>query len=170
MPSKPKKKNGSGIGTKVDVDDQTPRSFGPGVLNKDMEYIIDNIIKIGEHQPALAVKTYYTVADNMEKIVLRAFENMSLEDNVTPCVDDEGEEQACNPADAVKLLGELEMVLPPQTRKGTPIEVTFQVDSAGVYVKAVNMQTGEAMDTTLRMESDIDLASSNVHNLGVSGE
>ena len=170
VPSKPKKKNGSGIGTKVDVDDQTPRSFGPGVLNKDMEYIIDNIIKIGEHQPALAVKTYYTVADNMEKIVLRAFENMSLEDNVTPCVDDEGEEQACNPADAVKLLGELEMVLPPQTRKGTPIEVTFQVDSAGVYVKAVNMQTGEAMDTTLRMESDIDLASSNVHNLGVSGE
>lgn len=162
---------GSGLGTApIDIDDQTPRSFGPGVLNKQMEYIIDNIIKIGEHQPALAVKKYYTVADNMEKIVLRIFENMSHDEQVTPCVDNEGEPQACNPADAVKLLGTLELVLPPQTRKGTPIEVTFQVDSAGIYVKAVNLQTGEQMETTVQMGSDIDLDNSNVHGIGISGE
>lgn len=43
--------------------------------------------------PATAVKTYYTAADNMVKIVLRAFENMSQDDSLTSCVDNMGEPQ-----------------------------------------------------------------------------
>lgn len=161
---------GSGLSTSFVVEDQTPRSFGPGVLNEAGDYIIDNIIKMGEIMPATSVKTYYTAADNMVKIVLRAFENMSQADSLTPCVDNMGEPQPTDPAHNVKLLGELEMLLPPNTRKGSPIEVTFQVDAVGVYVKAVNLSTGEIVETTLRMESDVDAATSAVNQMSISAE
>lgn len=161
---------GSGLSTSFVVEDQTPRSFGPGVLNEAGDYIIDNIIKMGEIMPATSVKTYYTAADNMVKIVLRAFENMSQDDSLTPCVDNMGEPQPTDPAHNVKLLGELEMLLPPNTRKGSPIEVTFQVDAVGVYVKAVNLSTGEIVETTLRMESDVDAATSAVNQMSISAE
>lgn len=161
---------GSGLSTNFVVEDQTPRSFGPGVLNEANDYIIDNIIKMGKTMPATAVKTYYTVADNMEKIVLRAFENMSQDDSLTPCVNNMGEPQQSDPAHNVKLLGELEMLLPPNTKKGSPIEVTFQVDAVGVYVKAVNLSNGEIVETTLRMESDVDAATSAVNQMSISAE
>lgn len=161
---------GSGLSASFVVEDQTPRSFGPGVLNEAGNYIIDNIIKMGEIMPATAVKTYYTAADNMVKIVLRAFENMSQDNSLTPCVDNMGEPQQTDPAHNVKLLGELEMLLPPNTRKGSPIEVTFQVDAVGVYVKAVNLSTGEIVETTLRMESDVDAVTSAVNQMSISAE
>lgn len=161
---------GSGLSTEFVVEDQTPRSFGPGVLNKNMEYVIDNIIKIGEVMPATAVKTYYTVEDDMEKIVLRAFENMSRDDRLKPCVNNMGETQETDPADNVKLLGKLEMLLPPGMKKGSPIEVTFHVDAVGVYVKAVNLGTGESVEATLRMESDVDMATSAVNQISISAE
>lgn len=161
---------GSGLSTSFVVEDQTPRSFGPGVLNEAGDYIIDNIIKMGEIMPSTAVKTYYTAADNMVKIVLRAFENISQDDRLTPCVNNMGEPQQTDPAHNVKLLGELEMLLPPNTKKGSPIEVTFQVDAVGVYVKAVNLSTGEIVETTLRMESDVDAATSAVNQMSISAE
>lgn len=161
---------GSGLSTSFVVVDQTPRSFGPGVLNEVGDYIIDNIIKMGETIPATAVKTYYTAADNMEKIVLRAFENMSQDESLTPCVNNMGEPQQTDPAHNVKLLGELEMLLPPNTKKGSPIEVTFQIDAVGVYVKAVNLSTGEIVETTLRMESDVDAETSAVNQVSISAE
>ena len=159
-----------GQGAGITIEDQTPRSFGPGVLNGNDEYIIDNIIKMGEIMPATCVKTYYTAADNMEKIVLRAFENMCMADSLTPCVDNYGDEQLTDPAHNVKLLGALEMLLPTNTKKGSPIEVTFQVDAIGVYVKAVNLSTGELVETTLRMESDVDATTSAVNQISVSAE
>lgn len=162
--------SGIGMGPGITVEDQTPRSFGPGVLNESGEYIIDNIIKRGEIMPATCIKTYYTAADNMEKIVLRAFENMCMEDSLTPSVDNYGDEQPTDPAHNVKLLGALEMLLPPNTKKGSSIEVTFQVDATGVYVKAVNISTGELVETTLRMESDVDAATSAVNQMSVSAE
>ena len=166
----PQPSHGSGISKRFVVEDQTPRSLGPGVLNEVGDYIIDNIIKKGEIMPATAMKTYYTAADNMEKIVLRAFENMSQDEILTPCVNNMGEPQQTDPAHNVKLLGELEMLLPPNTKKGSPIEVTFQIDVVGVYVKAINLSTGEIVETTLRMESDVDAETSAVNQIGISAE
>lgn len=170
-PPKPEEETGgSGLSTRFVFEEPTPRSFGPGVLNEVGDYIIDNIIKMGEIIPATAVKTYYTAADNMEKIVLRAFENMSQDEILTPCVNNMGEPQQTDPAHNVKLLGELEMLLPPNTKKGSPIEVTFQIDAVGVYVKAINLSTGEIVETTLRMESDVDAETSAVNQVSISAE
>lgn len=155
----------------VEIVDQTPRSFGPGVLDKQTgEYIIDNIVKMGEVMPAFVVKKYQTPVDNMEKVVLRVFENMCMDDRLTPCVDASGKEQPTDPTHNVKLLGKLELLLAPGTKKDTFIEVTFRVDASGIYVKAVNTLTGEQVEATLHMESDIDPNTSAINQLSISAE
>jgi molecular chaperone DnaK len=159
-----------GLGPGFSIEDQTPRSFGPGILDENDDYVIDNIIKLGASMPAECIKTYYTVEDNMKRIILRAFENVSMDDSLTPCVNEKGEPQETNPAYNVKLLGELELMLPPNTPKSSPIEVTFKVDALGVYVKARNTITGEEVETTLHMDSDIDANKSRVNLVKVSAE
>ena len=158
---------------KFAVEDQTPRSFGPGVIDtkgSKHKYVLENFIKIGEKMPAVFSKTYYPLEDNQERVRLRAFENMSTEDTLIPCVDEEGNPQATDPANAVKLLGELVVNLPPETARNTPIKVTFKVDASGVHVEAVNTKTNEVFETFLRTESDVDVDNSAVHQLRISAD
>jgi len=64
----------------------------------------------------------------------------------------------------------LELQLPSHSTTRTPIETTFQVDAIGVYVKAMNADTGESVETVLRMDSDVDFEKSAVNLVDVSGE
>ncbi len=158
---------------KFTVEDQTPRSFGPGVMDMKAskpKYVLENFIKIGEKMPAIFTKTYYPMEDNQERVRLRAFENMSTEDTLIPCVDEDGNPQATDPAHNVKLLGELIVNLPPETPRDTPINVTFKVDASGVHVEAVNTKTNEVFETFLRTGSDIDAEKSAVHQLRISAD
>lgn len=163
------KRAGSSVPT-IDIDDQLPRSFGPGVLNRQREYIIDNLLLKDGDMPGECTRTYYTSEDYAQRLILRAFESMCKDATLTPCVDEYGDPQPTEPSHQVKLLGELEMTLPPQTMKGTPIEVTFRVDASGVYITAINSQTGEKVETKLSMGSDVDMESSAANNLTVAGE
>ena len=161
------------LAAKFTVEDQTPRSFGPGVIDtkgSKNKYILENFIKIGEKMPAIATKTYYPIEDNQERVRLRAFENMSMDDALIPCVNEEGEPQATDPAHGVKLLGELIVNLPPNTPKTAPIQVTFKVDASGVHVEAINTTTGDKFETFLRTASDIDIEKSAVHQLRISSD
>ncbi len=168
-----KERSGGGDGithvSPITIEDQTPRSFGPAILSAG-EYVIDNLIKMGEVMPATCVREYGTVADNQRRVVLPVYENMCMKDQLAPAYDASGKEQYTDPANQVKLLGELELLLPPNTRKGSPIEVTFQVDASGVYVKAVNLLTKEEAEVTIRMQSDDDVNSDAVTQLTVSAE
>ena len=159
--------------SKFTVEDQTPRSFGPGVVDTKgakHKYVLENFIKIGEKMPAVFSKTYYPLEDNQERVLLRAFENVSTDDILIPCVDEDGNPQATDPAHNVKLLGELIVNLPPNTSRDTPIKVTFKVDASGVHVEAVNTKTDETFETFLRTESDIDVTKSAVHQLRISSD
>ena len=159
--------------SKFTVEDQTPRSFGPGVVDTTgakHKYVLENFIKIGEKMPAVFTKTYYPLEDNQERVLLRAFENRSTDDTLIPCVDEDGNPQATDPAHYVKLLGELVVNLPPNTSRDTPIKVTFKVDASGVHVEAVNTKTNETFETFLRTESDIDVERSAVHQLRISSD
>ena len=156
------------LAAKFSVEDQTPRSFGPGVVDTKgtkNKYILENFIKIGEKMPAIATKTYYQV-----RVRLRAIENMSTEDAIIPSVDEDGNPQATDPAHCVKLLGELIVNLPPNTPKTTKIQVTFKVDASGVHVEAINMATNDKFETFLRTASDVDVDKSNVHQLRISSD
>ncbi|MBR7025397.1 MAG: Hsp70 family protein [Selenomonadaceae bacterium] len=159
--------------SKFTVEDQTPRSFGPGVVDMNggkQTYVLENFIKIGEKMPAVFTKTYYPLEDNQELVRLRAFENRSTDDTLIPCVDEDGNPQATDPAHNVKLLGELVVNLPPNTSRDTPIKVTFKVDASGVHVEAVNTKTNEVFETFLRTESEIDVERSAVHQLRISSD
>ena len=159
--------------SKFTVEDQTPRSFGPGVVDTNgakHKYVLENFIKIGETIPAVAEKTYYPLEDNQERVLLRVFENISTDDTIIPCVDDDGNPQACDPANKVKLLGELAINLPPNTSRDTPIKVMFKVDASGVHVEAINTKTNETFEAFLRTESDIDIERSAVHQLRIASE
>jgi len=134
------------------------------------KYVLENFIKIGEKMPAVFSKTYYPLEDNQELVRLRAFENMSTDDTLIPCVDEDGNPQATDPAHNVKLLGELVVNLPPNTSRDTPIKVTFKVDASGVHVEAVNTKTNETFETFLRTESEIDVEGSAVHQLRISSD
>ncbi|MBR1730771.1 MAG: Hsp70 family protein [Selenomonadaceae bacterium] len=161
------------LAAKFTVEDQTPRSFGPGVVDtkgSKPKYIIENFIKIGEKMPAVATKTYYPIEDNQERVRLRAFENRSMDDSLIPCVNEEGEPQATDPAHMVKLLGELIVNLPPNTPKTTKIQVTFKVDASGVHVEAINTATNDKFETFLRTASDVDIEKSAVHQLRISSD
>lgn len=161
------------LAAKITVEDQTPRSFGPGVVDtkgSKSKYILENFIKVGEKMPAIATRTYYPIEDNQERVRLRAFENRSMEDAIIPCVNEEGEPQATDPAHDVKLLGELVVNLPPNTPKTTKIQVTFKVDASGVNVEAINTATGDKFETFLRTGSDIDIDKSAVHQLRISSD
>ena len=161
------------LAAKFTVEDQTPRSFGPGVVDtkgSKNKYILENFIKMGEKMPAIATKTYYPIEDNQERVRLRAFENRSMDDALIPCVNEEGEPQATDPAHMVKLLGELVVNLPPNTPKTTPIQVTFRVDASGVNIEAINTNTGDKFETFLRTASDIDIDKSAVHQLRISSD
>ena len=130
------------------------RSFGLGVLNEDREYVIDNLAKRSDHMPIDVTKVYYTADDNMAKMVLRVFESVSDEDTVFPCVTAKGEPQECDPSLWVKVLGVLEMDLPPRTPAGTPIEVTFRVDQDSIHVTARNQTDGKVVETAILFVSD----------------
>ena len=159
--------------SKFTVEDQTPRSFGPGVVDMNggkQTYVLENFIKIGEKMPAVFTKTYYPLEYNQELVRLRAFENRSTDDTLIPCVDEDGNPQATDPAHNVKLLGELVVNLPPNTSRDTPIKVTFKVDASGVHVEAVNTKTNEVFETFLRTESEIDVERSAVHQLRISSD
>ena len=161
--------NGTSLGKDGGIiQDVTPRTFGPAVII-DGEYMIDNLIKINTPMPAAVEKTYYTVAANQTKIMLRVFENMSAEEATKPCLDGMGEKQECNPADMVRYLGVLEMTLPANTPKGAPIAVTFQVSASGIYIKAVNVATGEAVEATIEFEQNIKVNQAHIMSVGVEG-
>ncbi len=156
------------------LDDNLSRTFGPGVLNGDGEYVVDNLLFKGQiysaQEPAQVTKTYYTPVDNMEKIVLRVFESVSEEQYTIPCVDRDGNPQETDGRLQVRMLGEEGMVLnlPPNTPKDSPIEVHFEMDASGLYVKASNSATGESVDAKITMNIEVDMENSVVNDFTLS--
>lgn len=158
----------------INIADIAPCSFGPGVMcNNDKDYLIDNLIIKDMKMPVVIKETYYTIADNQERIVFNAFENVSKEKRVIPCIDEFGNPQETDPSLEVRLLGELDGIflkLPPNTPRNSPIEVTFKLDADGLYIKAVNLMNNESIDTTIKMNTDVDMKNSPALHMKVSGE
>ena len=147
------------------------RSFGIGVRDKKNQYVIDNLIKKDSKVPSSAVKKYQTPEDNMEKIELRVFENLSMLDNLTPSVDEDGNDQSslCNPADQVKYLGMMEIPLEEHTPARTPIEVTFSVENGFIRILVRNLVTGSVQPGEIKF-STISDAPSNATSLIVADD
>ncbi len=130
-------------------------NFGLGVLI-DGEYMMDNIIDSYDELYPIVEQTYYTAVENQTKIVLRIFRGIGRKKIIRPNMDAMGNEQESDPADQVQYIGILEMNLPANTAKGTPISVTMQLGNPGVGILAINRITGESVKQIIRFEQNID--------------
>ncbi len=137
--------------TAISITDRLVRSMGPGVLFGN-DYLIENLLFVGDKSPAEADAIYGTRDDNMPEIVLEVFENLSedrVNKRITPCVDAYGNPQYTDPALKVRKIGELTLKLPPNTPKGSRIRVIFRSSTIGLEVQAINMATNEHAETTI---------------------
>jgi molecular chaperone DnaK (HSP70) len=134
------------------VSDKISRSLGPAVF-VDGRYMIENLLFTGDKIPAEASKTYATAIDNQSAIAFCLFENVSREKYVIPSIDERGKEQSTDPALKVKKIGELSLKLPPNTPKGSPIQVVFRASATGLEISATNLATGESISTGIISEN-----------------
>lgn len=160
------------------VSDKLTRSLGPAVFVTEDSYMIDNLLFIGDEIPAQAESVYGTRVDNAPEIVVNVYENVSedrINKHVTPCFDVEGNPQYTDPALKVKRIGEVRLQLPPNTPKGSPIQVVFKSSTVGLEVTATNMETGESAETVITSENtkskeELDEARSRFANIQTSGQ
>jgi len=139
-----------GIG---EFKDKLSRSFGPAIINAQNEFVINNLLFIGDESPSEFSKTYGTMVDNQPEVQLYIFENVSTDEYTKPCINENDEEQYTDPALKVKKLGTLTLEMPPNTPKHSPIEVTFRCSTKGLEVIAKNPNTGKKVDTVIAFDS-----------------
>lgn len=142
------------------------------------DYMIDNLLFVGDEIPAEAEAVYGTRTDNQAEIKVKVFENVATDrenKHVLPSIDENGNEQYTDPALKVKMIGEVRLELPPNTLKGTPIRVVFRSSAIGLEVTATNLETDESAKTTITtantMSSDeLDEARARFASIKTSGQ
>lgn len=157
--------------------DKLSRSLGPAVFVDEDHYMIDNLLFVGDEIPSEASADYGTRIDNQAEIRLNVFENVAtdrINKHVTPCIDENGSEQYTDPGLKVKMIGNLVLQLPPNTRRGTPIHVVFRASTIGLEVTATNLETNETAETVITTENtktaeEMDEARTRFANIKTSG-
>lgn len=160
------------------VSDKLTRSLGPAVYVDEDNYMIDNLLFVGDEIPAEAEAVYGTRADNQTEIKVKVFENVATDrenKHVLPSIDENGNEQYTDPSLKVKMIGEVRLELPPHTLKGTPIRVVFRSSTIGLEVTATNLETDESAKTTITTDNtmtadELDAARARFANIKTSGQ
>jgi len=139
------------------VSDKLSRSFGPAVFVEEEQFVIDNLLFVGDESPSEATETYGTMVDNQAAVQIVVYENVgkdrATEKHITPSYDQHGNAQYTDPALKVKKLGEIKLSLPAGTPKGSPIQVFFRCSAIGLEVRATNPNTGETVETIITSEN-----------------
>lgn len=152
-------------------------SFGPAIFSNGV-YVIDNILFKGDDSPSEATKCYQTMVDNQAGVEIPVYENVAVDKEntfVTPCYDEDDNEQWTDPNLAVKRIGSVEFQLPPGTPKGSPIEVTFNFSTSGLLVTAVNLSTGERFPVQIlspntKSDAEVERDTKRIGAMSTSGQ
>ena len=105
----------SGV-TVINTKDKLTRSLGPAIFDDNDNYVIENLLFIGDNSPAENEAVYGTRVENAPEIVVSVYENIAEDhDNpyVKPCFDEKGNPQYTDPLMKVKRIGEVHLQLPP---------------------------------------------------------
>ena len=128
----------------------TRKSIGVGIFDSD-GYRINNILFMNDALPAVAQRKYYTASDDLEKICLTLYSDVSRDEFIESCDDEFGNPQMADPDLDINRIGVFEMLLPPGTPKGTEIEVLFKNTGDMLEVKATIVKTGEETTTVFEI-------------------
>jgi molecular chaperone DnaK (HSP70) len=133
-------------------EDKLGRSLGPAVFVDEDRYMIDNLLFVDDKYTTEATATYGTRVEGQAEVSVVVFENVSedrVNKHITPSFDENGNEQYTDPDLKVKQIGDVRLKLPPNTAKGSPIEVAFRSSAEGLAVRATNLGTGESAETII---------------------
>lgn len=139
----------------IRAQDKLTRSLGPAIFDDNDNYVVENLLFIGDNSPAENEAVYGTRVENAPEIVVSVYENVAEDHEkpyVKPCFDEKGNPQYTDPLLKVKRIGEVHLQLPPNTPKGSPIRVVFRSSTIGLEVTAENMNTGEKAKTVIESE------------------
>ena len=128
----------------------TRKSIGVGIFDSD-GYRIKNILFMNDALPAVAQRKYYTASDDLEKICLTLYSNVSRDEFIASRYDKFGNPQTADSDLDINRIGVFEMLLPPGTPKGTEIEVLFKNTGDMLEVKATIVKTGEETTTVFEI-------------------
>jgi molecular chaperone DnaK (HSP70) len=160
------------------IKDKLSRSFGPAIMNEEDQFVIDNLLFIGDESPSEASSAYGTRVNNQLFVELPVFENVAddrVNKYVTPCINERDEEQYTDPALKVKKIGMVKLELPQNTPKGSPIEVTFRCSTKGLEVIAMNPKTGQSVEALItsantKTQEELDEAKERLAGIHTSGQ
>ena len=119
----------------------TRKSIGVGIFDSD-GYRINNILFMNDALPAVAQRKYYTASDDLEKICLTLYSDVSRDEFIESCDDEFGNPQMADPDLDISRIGVFEIQLPPSTPKGVEIEVLFRNAGDTLEVNARVVETG----------------------------
>ncbi len=130
--------------------DKANKTIGVGIIDSD-GYKINNILFVDDDLPTETRRQYYTASDNLEKICVTLYSNVSKDEYVESCDDEYGNPQTTDPHLDTRKIGVFEILLSPGTPKGTEIEVLFRNTGNMLEVKAMVVKTGEETTTVFEI-------------------
>lgn len=130
--------------------DKANKTIGVGIIDSD-GYKINNILFVDDDLPTETRRQYYTASDNLEKICVTLYSNVSKDEYVESCDDEYGNPQTTDPHLDTRKIGVFEILLSPGTPKGTEIEVLFKNTGDMLEVKATIVKTGEETTTVFEI-------------------
>ena len=156
--------------------DRLTRSLGPAVIvSEHGDYMIDNLLFVGDEIPACAEGVYGSYSDNAPEIVVNVYENTSedrINKFVLPCFDAQGNPQQTDPTLHVRHIGKVHLPLPPNTPKGYKVRVVFKSSEVGLEVTAEDVATGKQVTAVIKSDaflSDDELSKKKNVFEGISG-
>lgn len=122
------------------------KSYGLRVKTQSGKYKLNNIIAAIDSCPVEKTKVYETEADCQESVRLKVYESSSV---ITYMDEIDGRFEA-------EFLGDCRLLLPPDLKKGSSIEVKFRLDKNGVLkVHGQEPASGRSIHAVFRSEKAI---------------
>ena len=122
------------------MQDVTSRSMGVSVRGGHKKQVNATIIPRNTQIPVSKTRKYVTICDNQTLVTIHVLQGES--DDIDACIK----------------LGKFQIRdLPPNLPKGSPVKVTFRIDSGGLlHVQATETTSGQSAATTLDCAASLD--------------
>jgi molecular chaperone DnaK len=145
--------------TERTITNVTSRSFGVSAYNKKGELRVTNLILKNDPLPAKTTQKFGTYEDNQTTAEITIVDNLSSD-----------EEYDLPPAS--REIGKAELTIPPNLPKGTPIEITYELNEQGrLQIHAKELVGGNEIQIEIETEtgaSEQEIKEAKSRNLAVS--
>lgn len=151
--------SGAGTGLKINITNVLSRTYGLASLDDGGIMKITNMLMINDALPATHQEQFYTAADGQSGVELEIYESRST-DNIMEI-------------DGRQPITKINMQFTRAVSKGTPVDITFALDNAGIlHILAEELMYHSKLDTTFQLsnqmtDDEIRLATNRMSNANI---